>query len=71
MLSRIEKLSSKIEEVGYSFVDNHIDNVGYIRRRGRKVLVCIDTGYESVFNDGGDYDGGCSCSACQRYRESN
>lgn len=66
MTRKIDKLSSKIEDIGYSFVDNHIGNVGYIRRSGRKVLVCIDTGYESVFNDGGDYDGGCSCSDCQR-----
>lgn len=72
MLSRIGRLTAKIEDVGYSFVDNHIGNVGYIRRRGRKVLVCIDTGSESVFDET-DSDYGneeeCSCYQCQKYRE--
>jgi hypothetical protein len=41
-------LTDGIESLGYYFPDNHIGNVGYVRRKGRKVLVCIDTGYESV-----------------------
>lgn len=72
MHRRINNLTNKIEEVGYNFVDNHIGNVGYVRRRGRKVLVCIDTGSESVFDDtDGNYDNEeeCSCYQCQQYRE--
>lgn len=71
-LPKINRLTSKIEDIGYSFADNHIGNVGYIRRRGRKVLVCIDTGRESVFDetdsDYGDEEE-CDCYQCQQYRE--
>ena len=47
---RIEKLCHKISDtgIGVEFVDSHIGNVGFVRRRGRKVLVCIDFGSESV-----------------------
>lgn len=70
IFKRIRKLCSKIEDIGYSFVDDHIGNVGYIRRRGRKVLVCIDTGSESVFDES-DYEEEeeCNCYQCQQYRK--
>lgn len=70
MLPKIDRLTAKIDKMGYSFVDNHIGNIGYVRRRGRQVLVCIDTGNESVMNEN-DYDNEeeCSCYQCQQYRE--
>lgn len=71
MISKVNRLNSKIDGIGYEFMDNHIGNIGYVRRRGRNVLVCIDTGRESVF-DGRDYDEEeeeCDCYQCQQYRE--
>jgi hypothetical protein len=48
-----EELSNEMEYVcGFGFYDCHMGNVGYVIRKGRKVLVCIDTGAES-FN--GEY----------------
>lgn len=68
-LPKIERLTNKIEKIGYNFVDCHIGNVGYIRRRGRKVLVCIDTGNESVYDESFYNEEECSCYQCQQYRE--
>lgn len=69
----IECLVDSIGKMGYDFVDSHIGNVGYVKRSGKNVLVCIDTGEESVYDgDGGDYSedyGDCSCYQCQRARE--
>lgn len=45
---RLGELHCGMERAGYSFGDDHVGNVGYVRRRGRSVLVCIDTGEESV-----------------------
>jgi hypothetical protein len=48
-----EELTNEIDYVcGFGFYDCHMGNVGYITRKGRKLLVCIDTGAES-FN--GEY----------------
>jgi hypothetical protein len=48
-----EELSNEIDfHCGYGFYDCHMGNVGYITRKGKKILVCIDTGAES-FN--GEY----------------
>lgn len=69
MLPKIERLTAKIDKIGYSFVDNHIGNIGYVRRRGRKVLVCIDTGSESVYDESFYDEEECSCYQCQQYRE--
>ena len=70
ILYKMKRLHNKIEKLGYSFGDDHVGNVGYVKRRGRKVLVCIDTGRESVFDDAAydDNDFGCSCSYCQNNR---
>jgi len=73
MYPSIRRLHKKLEKVGVDFGDDHIGNIGYIRRRGRKVLVCIDTGEESVYDDEyardySDYDSGCSCEYCQNHR---
>lgn len=68
-IAKINRLTSKIDKMGYSFVDNHIGNVGYVRRRGRKVLVCIDTGNESVLDDTYGDEEECNCYQCKKYRE--
>ena len=75
--NQISKLALRMEEVGVSFMDSHIGNVGFVRRKGRKVLVCIDFGSESVcdedcpidpYDDEDDND--CSCIVCQQQRGS-
>jgi hypothetical protein len=62
--------------LGVEFMDSHIGNVGFVRRNGKKVLVCIDFGTESVYDE--DYatepyddDEDCNCLVCQQQRESN
>jgi hypothetical protein len=51
MYPSIRRLHKKLEKVGVDFGDDHIGNIGYVRRRGRKVLVCIDTGEESTYDE--------------------
>jgi hypothetical protein len=58
----IEELTSEMEDLGFWFGDNHIGNVGYVYRNGWPVLVCIDTGDESVSSD----DGPCFCLVCKK-----
>ena len=48
---QIHKLCGKIYDLGLEFMDAHIGNVGYIKRNGEKVLVCIDCGQESVYDE--------------------
>ena len=65
-----------MSEVGVEFMDCHIGNVGFVRRNGRKVMVCIDFGTESVCDedcsiDPYDDDHDCSCIVCQQQRGSN
>jgi hypothetical protein len=72
----IIKLSRKMSEVGVEFMDSHIGNVGFVRRKGRRVMVCIDFGTESVCDedcsiDPYDDDDDCNCTICQQQRESN
>jgi hypothetical protein len=47
---QIHKLCGKISDLGLEFMDAHIGNVGYVKRNGKKVLVCIDCGQESVYD---------------------
>jgi hypothetical protein len=71
MQRKVDNLINKISDAGYNFADAHVGNVGYVKRKGRKILVCIDTGEESVFDESGyqsDYESGCSCSYCQAQR---
>jgi hypothetical protein len=60
---------------GVEFMDAHIGNVGYVRRKGKKVLVCIDFGTESVCDEDCSIDpyddDDCNCTICQQQRESN
>jgi len=44
----IDNLRDEMEMfLGISFYDCHFGNVGYVKRNGQDVLVCIDTGEES------------------------
>ena len=78
----ISRLSRKMERnAGVEFIDSHIGNVGFVRRKGRKVMVCIDFGTESVsdedatdlYDDGDDYDddSNCNCPECVNRREND
>jgi hypothetical protein len=74
----IDELQASIEELGYSFYDAHAGNLGYVKRYGKKILVCIDTGEESVGQIGdddndedNDYFTHCSCSHCKELRKQN
>jgi hypothetical protein len=57
---------------GVEFTDCHIGNVGFVRRNGKRVMVCIDFGSESVCDedcpidpyDDNEYDSECDCSDC-------
>lgn len=65
LCGEIAELQMAIDsDTEYSFGDAHIGNVGYVRRNGMDILVCIDTGEESVSN----YSE-CSCTACQVINE--
>lgn len=53
------------------FWDSHLDNVGYIKRKGKKKLVCIDTGSESFngyCNAWGFNKPGPQCPYCLKYQ---
>ena len=48
----VDTLTYNIEiELGMYFGDCHSRNVGWVKRNGRDVLVCIDTGAESFSGD--------------------
>ena len=75
MYPSIRRLHKKLDKIGLDFTDDHIGNIGYIRRRGRKVLVCIDTGEESIYDDEyarnySDYENECNCTYCQNHKGS-
>ena len=61
----IYQLVNDLDDLGFDFGDAHIGNVGHVKRNGRDIMVCIDTGRESIFN------GLCECSACRIEREEN
>jgi hypothetical protein len=60
----IEELCSDIEDIGFYFSDNHAGNVGFVYRDGYRIMVCIDTGDESISSD----DGPCFCLECKKGR---
>lgn len=64
MEDEIEELRNKIEELGFYWPDDHAGNVGYVRRNSTDILVCIDTGDESLQSD----DGPCFCLECKKGR---
>lgn len=56
----IDSLYGDMSDINMEFHDTHIGNVGYVVRDGLPVMVCIDTGDESVTN----FDGQCNCVVC-------
>jgi len=70
----INRLTDKmLMKADVEFTDAHIGNVGYVYRKGKRVLVCIDFGSESVYDQDADYgtdDDECNCVACQIQRGS-
>lgn len=59
--NEINNLIDQMEEYGFSFGDNHAGNLGFVKRNGHKVMVCIDTGDESVVNEDR-----CYCITCMK-----
>lgn len=71
-LRDIQKLVEKIQEkTGLKFWDCHYYNVGYVKRKNKSKLVCIDTGSESFMRDSnawGMAQPGPKCNFCQKYQ---
>lgn len=71
---KIARLVRKIEKLDMEFMDAHIGNVGYVKRNGKKVLVCIDCGSESVYDPDADdnpVDDYCGCEMCKQRKYQN
>jgi hypothetical protein len=71
---KIARLSKKIDHLGLEFMDAHIGNVGYVIRNGRRKLVCIDCGMESVYDPDADdnpIDDYCGCEQCKARKYQN
>jgi hypothetical protein len=68
---KIQDLTDNMLRIaGIEFMDNHIGNVGFVRRNRKKVLVCIDFGSESVYDeDCVDEEDKCYCADCVAKRE--
>lgn len=71
-MNQIQKLVEAInEKTGLKFWDCHYYNVGYIKRKNRSKLVCIDTGNESFLrycNAWGFNRPGPKCYDCNKYQ---
>jgi hypothetical protein len=71
-LWKIQRLVDAIyDKTKLKFWDCHSLNIGYIIRKGKKKLVCIDTGKETwdgYANYFGNSDPGPKCSYCLRYK---
>ena len=71
---QVNRLVNKIEDMGLEFIDAHVGNVGYVVRRGRQVLVCVDCGSESVYDpdlDDNYLADDCGCEQCKARRYQN
>jgi len=53
-------LIGNMEDYGFHFGDDHPGNLGFVMRDGLPVMVCIDTGDESVTSDN------CYCITCRK-----
>jgi hypothetical protein len=56
----ISNLVGSMEDNGFYFGDDHVGNLGFVKRDGVSVMVCIDTGDESVTSDE------CHCITCRK-----
>lgn len=67
---KIQDLTDNMLRIaGIEFMDNHIGNVGFIRRNRKKILVCIDFGQESVYDEDVSEEDKCYCADCVAKRE--
>ena len=57
--NEINDLVGNMEDCGFYFGDNHAGNVGFVHRGGERIMVCIDTGDESVVGET------CYCITCR------
>jgi len=75
MYKQVNRLVHKIAKLDMEFMDAHVGNLGYVKRNGKKVLVCIDCGQESMYdpevddNYMGTNSGSCNCEVCKQRRE--
>ena len=71
-LHNIQRLVNIIyDRTKLKFWDSHSANIGYIIRKGRRKLVCIDTGKETwdgYANYWQNSDPGPKCSYCSKYK---
>jgi hypothetical protein len=71
-LKEIQKLVDNIhQKTGLKFWDCHYYNIGYIQRKNKSKLVCIDTGSESFKRDSnawGFSKPGPKCNYCNKYQ---
>jgi len=58
--NEIDNLIGNMEDVGFHFGDSHVGNMGFVNRDGQNIMVCIDTGDESVLSDE------CHCITCRK-----
>ena len=72
--NKIENLLYDIKGCGLEYVDAHPANLGYVVRGGKKVLVVIDLGAESLYAESDSYpdvcwdgaeDMDCDCEQCR------
>jgi hypothetical protein len=70
-IQEIQKLVNNIhEKTKLKFWDCHWYNLGYIKRKNKAKLVCIDTGkesFDSLCNAWGNKNPGPLCSICNQY----
>ena len=64
---KVRKLRDKCDSLGFEFMDDHCGNVGYVIRKGKRKLVVIDTGDESVSNENIP----CGCITCLNGKKCN
>lgn len=75
MSKRLKEIQQLVESIynktGLKFWDCHYYNVGYIKRRNQRKLVCIDTGKESFDPDCNAWGFGFpgpKCNYCEKYQ---
>lgn len=70
-LKQIQQLVDEIyDKTNLKFWDCHYYNMGLVQRKGKKKLVCIDTGKESFDGDAnawGNSNPGPKCEYCKKY----
>lgn len=75
MKKRLKQIQGLVENIQkktkLKFWDCHYYNVGYVKRKNKAKLVCIDTGKESFISDAnawGFSEPGPKCNYCNKYQ---